>query len=367
MSTIGASFQPPHCPNPLCSFHLDPRGWRFRRKGSFLRATPPHRVPRWRCLHCQRSFSSQTFSATYWLRRPDLPARLFLRLLSCSAYRQIARDLDISPSTVMRQADRLGRHCLLFHERLRPKGPLEALALDGFESFEFSQYTPVHFHMAIGTSAHFIYGFTDSELRRKGRMTEAQKRRRAELEAEIGRPDPRSIEREVAALLEILAREGSRVMLHTDDHPAYPRALRDVRSALGCEIAHAVTSSRAARTPQNPLFPVNLCDLLIRHSQANHKRETIAFSKRRACAAYRLWVFVIWRNTMKSFSERRRDASPAQRLGLLPRRLRVADVLEARLFPTRVLLPERWARYYRREVPTRRIPTGVVHRAKYAV
>jgi hypothetical protein len=268
----------------------------------------------------------------------------------------------------MRQADRLGRHCLLFHERLRPRRPpSEPLALDGFESFEFSQYTPVHFHTAIGASAHFIYGFTDSELRRKGRMTERQKIRRAELEAQLGRPDPRSIEREVAALLEILVPKGARIALHTDDHPAYPRALRAIRGSLRCEIAHEVTSSRAARTPRNPLFPVNLCDLLIRHSQANHKRETIAFSKRRGCAAYRLWLFVVWRNTMKSFSERRRDASPAQRLGLLQRRLRVADVLEARLFPTRVVLPERWARYYRREIPTRRLPNGAPHRAKFAV
>jgi hypothetical protein len=39
-------------------------------------------------------------------------------------------------------------------------------------------------------------------------------------------------------------------------------------------------------TAQNPLFPVNLADLLLRHSSANHKRETIAFSKRRQGAMY---------------------------------------------------------------------------------
>lgn len=346
---------------------MDPRGWGFKRKGSFLRLAEPRRIQRYLCLHCKRSFSSQTFSSTYWLRRPDLPARLFLRLLSCSAYRQIARDLEISPTTVMRQADRLGRHCLLFHERLRPKGALaEPMAVDGFESFEFSQYTPVHFHAAIGTSAHFIYGFTDSELRRKGRMTASQKRRRADLEAWLGRPDPRSIEHEVASLLAIVVPPGAQVELHSDDHPAYPRALRTLGKIVPCAVTHRVTPSRAARTPANPLFPVNLADLLIRHSQANHKRETIAFSKRRACAAYRMWVFVVWRNTMKSFSERRRDASPAQRLGLFARRLRVADVLAARVFPTRVALPERWGRYYRREIPTRRIPNGRAHRAKYA-
>ncbi len=287
--------------------------------------------------------------------------------LSCSAYRQIARYLGASPTTIMRQTDRLGRHCLLFHERIRPKGPpTESLAIDGFESFEFSQFTPVHFHAAIGAESHFIYGFTDSELRRKGRMTAPQRARRAELEAKLGRPDPRSIEREMATLLEIVVPQGARATIRSDQHPAYPRALARVRRS-GRTLRHEATPSRIARTPENPLFPVNLADLLIRHSQANHKRETIAFSKRRACAAYRLFVFLVWRNTMKSLSERKRDASPAQRLGLLRRRLRVEDVLAARLFPSCVALPVRWVDYYWRSLPTRRIPDGTGHLLKYAV
>src|SRR5258706_603453 len=107
-----------------------------------------------------------------------------MRALSSPPHRKIARDVGASPTTIMRQTDRLGRHCLLFHEQLRPKGaPAESLAVDGFESFEFSQFTPVHFHAAIGVRSHFIYGFTDSELRRKGRMTDAQRRRRSELDA----------------------------------------------------------------------------------------------------------------------------------------------------------------------------------------
>ena len=47
----------------------------------------------------------------------------------------LARDLEIAPSTVDRALARLGRHCLLFHERHRPQGPLsEPLVLDGFIS-----------------------------------------------------------------------------------------------------------------------------------------------------------------------------------------------------------------------------------------
>jgi hypothetical protein len=282
-------------------------------------------------------------------------------LLSCSGYRQIARDLGIGPTTVLRQVARLGRHCLLFHERLRPS-LREPLAVDGFESFEFSQYTPIHLHTAVGADSHFVYGFTDSELRRRGRMTQAQRRRRLLLERRLGRPDPRSIEREMAALVDVVTDPDEPCTIHSDDHPAYPRAIRAVRRTF----EHRVTPSRAARTPRNPLFPVNLLDLLIRHSSANHKRETIAFSKRRQSAIERLWILVVWRNAMKSFSERKRDATPAQRLGLLERRYTVTDVLAERLFPTRIALPARWVPYYWRTTPTRRIPNAVSHRAKFA-
>jgi len=287
-----------------------------------------------------------------------------MRLLGCSGYRQIARDLGISPTTVLRQTIRLGRHCLLFHERLRPKGPLrEPIVVDGFETFEFSQYTPVHFHLGLGAHSHYLYAFTDSELRRKGRMTDAQRARRPALERVYGRPDPRSIEREMGALLALVVPEKSRAEVLSDEHPAYPRALRRIEDRT---MAHRTLSSRVARTRQNPLFPVNLADLLIRHSSANHKRETIAFSKRRQSAAERLWIFAVWRNYVKSFSERRRDATPAQRLGVLARRLGVEEILGERLFPSRVVLPPRLQRYYDRETPTRRIPNGCAYRRRLA-
>jgi transposase-like protein len=355
---------PPFCPNPRCLFHQDPQGWRWKKMGFFSRKAVPHRIQRYRCSHCRRSFSSQTFSPTYWLRRPELLALLLGRLVACSGYRQMARDLAVSPTTVLGQTARLGRHCLLLHERLRPRQVTEPLAVDGFESFEFSQYTPVHFHLAVGATSHFVYGFTDSELRRKGRMRDAQKERRAALEAAFGRPDPRSIEREMAELLGVVVGRGHRpVDVRSDEHPAYPRALRRLS---GRAFAHEVTSSRVPRTAANPLFPVNLADLLIRHSSANHKRETIAFSKRRQSAAERLWIWVVWRNAMKSFSERRQDATPAQRLGVLAHKLTAADVLRERLFPSRIALPVRWADYYWRRIPTRRIAKPARHRAVYA-
>ena len=364
MTRTSATSAPPFCPNPACPFHRTPAGWRVVRDGYFSRLATPHRIQRYRCRHCRRRFSDQTFRTTYWLKRPNLLSAVFHGLISCSCLRQLARATDASPQTILLHANRLGRHCQLFHERHRPRGPLaESVALDGFQSFEASPYYPTWFHAVVGRRSHFFYGFTDSELRRSGRMTQPQKRRRAEFERRLGRPDPRSIERECAALLAIVCPQPQTLELHSDEHPDYPRALRRLTHLA---VRHRTLSSRAARTPENPLFAINLLDLLIRHSGADHKRATIAFAKRRQMAAWRLWVLLVWRNYLKWVSERRRHDTPAMRLGLSRRRLSVPDLLRERLFVTRTALPARWARYYWGQVPTRTLPNAREHRLRYA-
>ena len=365
MAEPAAPFTPPCCPNERCAFHWGATtSWRWVRNGFFRHRSLPHRVQRFRCVDCGRHFSEQTFRATYWLKYPELIERIFADLVACAGYRQIARKYEVSPQTVALHASRLGRHCLLLHGRLCPEGPIaEPLVLDSFQSFEFSQYHPTLFHLVAGQHSHFLYGFTDSELRRSGRMTARQKRRRADLERTLGRPDPRSIQREVARLLAIVAPQPQRLVLHTDEHQDYPRARGDLPHL---DVEHHTVSSRAARTSRNPLFAINLLDLLIRHSGANHKRETIAFSKRRQSAAARLWVFLVWRNYGKWFSERKRGQTPAMRAGACSHRWSIKRILRERLFPGRIALPERWQVYYWGLTPTRRIPNARSHRLTYA-
>jgi hypothetical protein len=359
-------FTPPFCPNEKCRFHkAGGPDWRWHHAGFFPRKAPPYRVQRFRCRDCRRYFSTQTFRSTYWLKRADLLPEIFHGLVGCSGYRQIARAFEVSPQTVLTHAARLGRHCLLFHEQHRPRGALtEPIALDGFESFEFSQFHPTRFHVVAGKRTHYFYGFTASELRRSGRMTERQKRKRSRLEEKLGKPDPRASEHDVTRILRLVSQESQSLELHTDQHTDYPRAIQRLAPLA---IEHRTISSRASRTSQNPLWSINLLDLLIRHSGGNHKRETIAHSKRRQSAIERLFVFLVWRNHLKWFSEQRRDVTPAMRLGLASKRLKVAELLEKRLFPHRVGLPTCWRAYYWREVFTRAIANNRIHKLRYAV
>ena len=359
MADSSAPFVPPHCPRSDCRFHRYVLGWRFTRHGSFARQAAPHRIPRFRCAHCRHTFSSQSFSPTYWLRRPDVLLATAFRLLTCSGYRQIAREARCDPTTVMRHAARLGRHALLYLHAHRPPAPVtEPLVGDGFESFAFSQYHPLHLTLVVGARSHYAYAFAHAELRRKGSMTSRQKRRRVWLEARYGRPDPRAIETSLVTALTLAVPEPQAVVFRSDEHDAYPRALRRL---TGYRVTHERTSSREARTAGNPLFPVNRLDLLLRHNSANHKRETIAFSKRHQSVVERAAWLLLWQNFTKPFSERHGGGTPAMRLGLGERPIPVGEILAKRLFPGRVRLPEEWGSYYRGGVRTRRLANERQH------
>ena len=353
---------PPHCPNPNCTyFNALSADWPFKRKGFFSRQQRPHRIQRFTCLACKRHFSTQTFSTTYWQKRSALGFRIFMMVVGCMANRQMARALACSPSTIAHQISRLGRHCLLLQAReLTRIPPLREIAIDGVETFEMSQYFPFHHNVAVDVASGYFLFHTDSPLRRKGRMTKHQRIRREALEAALGRAHPRAVETGVRELLEALVSHS--LTIRSDDHRAYPRAL----AALSVKISHRITSSKQRRDERNPLWEINVLDLLIRHSTAAHKRETIAWAKRRQASVEKLAIFQVWRNYMKRRHEKGDRVTSAMLLGVARRPWRVRDVLDGRLFFDKVALTERWEQYYRRGVETRALPVNRAHQLTYA-
>jgi hypothetical protein len=280
-------------------------------------------------------------------------------VVGCMANRQAARALRCSPATVAHQVARLGRHCLLIQAREISRLPaLREIAVDGFETFEWSQYFPFHHNVAVEVhSGYFLY-HTDSPLRRKGRMRPRQKARRAELEEALGRPPSRAVEDGMRMLLAPLAPE----VIRSDDHRAYPRAIR----SLGRRVIHQITSSTRRRDHQNPLWEINRLDLFIRHSTAAHKRETIAWAKRRQASIEKMAIFQVFRNYMKKRWEKGGLETPAMILGLAKRPWQLSDLLKERLFFEKIDLTPCWQRYYRREVITAALPVNRTHHLRYA-
>lgn len=289
--------------------------------------------------------------------------RIFMMVVGCMANRQMARALGCSPATVAHHITRLARHCLLLQARELDRIPAPGeVVIDGFESFEWSQYFPFHHNVAVEIDSGYFLYHTDSPLRRKGRMTTAQKARRARLETHIGKAPPRAVEDGVRELLTMITARCDGITIRSDDHRAYPRAMR----ALKCMVTHKITSSKERRDNRNPLWEVNVLDLMIRHSTAAHKRETIAWAKRRQASIEKLTILQVWRNNIKKRREKGGRVTPAMLLGLASRPWKVRDVLAGRLFFEKTALSARWETYYRRAVETRALPINREHKLTYA-
>ena len=283
----------------------------------------------------------------------------------CAGNRQIATQLGCGKSTVAEKIARLARQAIRFHVReLRKAGLLRGDVLfDGLGTFEHSQFHPYWLNVAVLRDSSFVLGFTESPLRRSGTMKPWQRRKRAQLEAVFGRPDPQAIRRGTAELLRAIKPFlDNAVRFVSDEHKRYPEALRD--AGLD-DRPHLQISGRAQRTAANPLFEINLADMLLRHGQSSQKRETIAFNKRRQAGVERAWLWAIWRNYMTPRRVKRRTPPPAVHAGITAKALSWNDIFEERILHWQVELPDVWQRYVKREVVTIRIARNRVHSGRY--
>ena len=308
---------PPFCPRPECTYHLQkpPNNRWFCSAGTY-HTLAFGTVHRFRCRHCGKYFSTQTFCIDYYAKKRISYARLFNHLITTSSIRDMAREFSVSVDTVLNRLSRLSRNCLSALQELQRSLRLkEDLAADGFESFTVSQYFPCHINLLVGSDSQLVYWFDYVTLRRKGRMTEDQKRRREALERSF-RADPKGVQRSFGALYTALSHlicDGSRrsAQLTTDEHPAYKRAASK-HCALGALTAQQRfsiqrVSSRIARNRLNPLFSVNYLDRQLRKDLAEHVRQTMCFGRNVSRALDRLAIYVAYHNLKKPYREVKAD------------------------------------------------------------
>jgi len=365
-------FCPPHCPWPECPGHLDRKRFRYRRFGCYRRACDPRRkVPRFRCRTCRRTFSRQSFSSEYYLKRPELLAPVAAGLVAGSAHRQLARSLGCAPSTVTRLAARIGRHGLLLQARLLEQIDeiTEPVVLDHFETFVYSQDDRLGIATAVAQQSWFVYGIQPAPHRRTGRRSERKKAVRGALPEIV----PGSVVRSTVEILDLLTSDGTRrLTLISDDHPAYRIAVARHPATIDHRIypnpeRGPAADLRKARERDRQMFPVDVLHKLWRHSQAHHRRETIAFGRRSNAVMERAALMICWRNLVKGVSERKRDpTTPAMRLGLTDRPWSWRDAFARRLFPRRIAVPRSWMKIYRREWITPAVGYNTVHDLAHA-
>jgi hypothetical protein len=301
---------PPFCPYKACLCHAHPPKARWWRRFGFH---PTHcfgDVPRFQCLSCGRTFSTQTFSTDYYAKRKIDYRRLEELLSSSMSVRSLARSFGCSCGSILNRSDRLARQAIAAHAELRPHaGRYEDVCIDGFVGFDRSQYFPNNITLSITADSRYVLSFTHATLRRSGTMHPAQKQRRDQLYRGL-EFERRALERSFAQLLDELERDRpprlhKPLVIITDEKLEYERAFVAHRLFRFQDeerrVARRRVNSKLPRTSYNPLFPSNYLDREIRKDQATHRRESTCFGRNVANGLSRLACYLGWHNYKKRF------------------------------------------------------------------
>jgi hypothetical protein len=316
----------PYCPRKGCPYHREdlPQPYTaFIPWGSY-ETLAFGTVPRFRCLACRHTFSTQTFSVDYYAKRTIDYQDLLSRLAACSSLSGIGRAIQASTDTVSNRISRAARQAIAAESRLtRQRRPSEDLAADGFESFCVSQYFPNNIQLLVGSESQFVYASDHATIRRKGRMREWQKRKRLKLERQY-KAEPEAIARSFGRIavesLRVLAQSyRPSLELWTDKHQAYPRGIASSACAAALReqgrLVHRTVCSRAARTRDNPLFPVNYLDREIRKDLHEHVRESVCFGRNVNRQMERMALYLFYHNYLKVHRARWKGISHAMLAG----------------------------------------------------
>jgi len=375
-------FKPKFCPKRNCPCHAkNGPPFRWVSKGSFKRKCDRRTIPKFRCKICGRYFSQQSFANTYYMKKPKLLPAISAGLVAGCAARQIARSHDCSHTTVVRLNNRLGRHAMLVMSQAIENldAIREPVVFDHFETFQYCQEMQLGIGTPVGSGSWFIYDLDPVPHRRGGKMTAARKAKLREQIKRWGGIPVGSYGKSVISMIKRLlckVPSDAGLDLISDAQPTYRPAV--AAACLGRKFTHQVypnpvrggknaPRSRQAVVRNAAMFPVDQLHRLLRHSDASHKRETIAFGRRANAILLRCFLFIVWRNFVKDRSERKpTGTTPAMKLGLAKELWNWSTVLSQRLFPGRLKVPRRWMKLYRQEMKTPAVGLNQVHALRNA-
>jgi len=359
---------PPFCPNPACEHHHDDPGQYdgYWQPFGYYTTLVVGIVKRFKCRVCNRGFSERTFDLNYYTKRNIDFAEVERAISQSESVSTIARNLKASPASILNRIDRIGRVGIAMHADLLPTITLkEDLTADGFESFDRSQFHPNQINLLLGKESQFLLSFTHVTIRRKGRMTPGQKRMRA-FKEQSWRAPRGGIRSSFGRLLRTIdplwdRSKLNQLVLWTDEHQAYPKALGDVAplaSAMSAgSFVHKTWPSTAPRTMLNPLFSANYYDRELRKDLAALRRESTCFTRNVSNGLMRFVCHMVYHNYMKPHRiewPQKDHTVHAEVAGVAPERIKgqLAGLFTRRPFLSHHALSEELERIWLKRAPT---------------
>lgn len=282
------------CPNSTCArfgktgrLSID-----FTKNGFYIRRNDEHKVIRYRCSCCGRTFSRETTQPEYRQQKRWFNTSLAELLASGLSQRRAARILGIDKDTVARRVRSLGilaRTSLA--NMLIPHTPFRHVQFDEMESFEHSKCKPLSIPLAVCRDTRLILGFGVCQMPAKGHLAAIARKRYGK------RPDmrPQAIRKLLANMIPLVT---PTCRLDSDQCPRYPKAVSEYlphaqhhtyEGRRGC----VVGQGELKRGGFDPLFSLNHTAAMLRDNIKRLARKTWCTTKQ-ATRLYDLISIYAW-------------------------------------------------------------------------
>jgi transposase-like protein len=158
----------PHCKNTD----------KIVKNGFFKRESDGSKFQRFYCKNCLKTYSTQTISFDYRLRKRRINQSVFRLLSKGNSQHGSAVILSVHPQTIARRISRFGacakKHLLNFQANLNT---IDDLVFDEMETFEHTKLKPLTIPLAVENSSRKILALSVGKIAAKGHLAEISRKK----------------------------------------------------------------------------------------------------------------------------------------------------------------------------------------------
>lgn len=250
----------------------------IKKRGFYPRAIgKPHKIQRFYCHQCRRTFSTQSTAPDRREYKPYVNPEIYRLLMSGVSQRRCARLVGVDRKTVAAKMQKLAAQVRAKNAASTYKSSVQTVVFDEMETFEHSKCKPLSIAIAVEEGSRRIIATRVAQMPAKGRLVEISRRRYGY------RKDCRR-----RAIREVLQRVKLTCpnikTIKSDECPRYPRLIRECLPGVN----HLPSKSRKAcivgqgelkEGAFDPLFSLNHTCAMVRDNIKRLSRRTWCTTK----------------------------------------------------------------------------------------
>jgi len=264
------------------------------RKGFYERESDRKKIQKYYCKSCDKSFSEQTFSYDYRLRKRHLNQIIFKLLCKSVSQRGIAQILNIKQEMIALRIKRYGLKAREHLEKTRSTEDLSEVYFDEMESFEHSKCKPLTIPLAVNPKNRKILSLSVGEIPAKKKLSAIALKKYGFRKSEK--------KQKIKEMLMVIGeKRKENILFSTDQATCYPNILRELfsdykhlafKGKRGCIVGQGELKASG----RDPLFALNHSCAMIRDNLKRLSRRTWCTTKKVYMLEHLLYVYAYFHN-----------------------------------------------------------------------